>query len=162
MKKDIHPKYIECTVTCGCGETFKTRATKPGISVEICSKCHPFYTGKQKFVDSAGQVEKFQKKFGWDDKKVAEVELRKGPKKAPTLPKVPKRVPKPAKPADEPKDAKPADAAVKPAAAAAKPAGFKAKARKPATTTALTRSFIFTSVQQINFPTRVKMHQYFI
>ena len=67
MKSDIHPKYEETTVTCGCGETFKTRSTRKTIQVEICSKCHPFYTGKQKFVDTAGRVEKFQKKFKWDD-----------------------------------------------------------------------------------------------
>ena len=66
MKKDIHPKYEETTVTCGCGETFKTRSTQKTIQVEICSKCHPFYTGKQKFVDTAGRVEKFQRKFKWD------------------------------------------------------------------------------------------------
>jgi large subunit ribosomal protein L31 len=65
MKKDIHPKYMDCSVTCGCGETFTTRATVPSIRVEICSKCHPFYTGKQKLVDSAGRVEKFERKFGW-------------------------------------------------------------------------------------------------
>ncbi len=63
MKKEIHPEYIETLVTCGCGETFKTRSTKPKIAVEICSKCHPFYTGKQRFVDSAGQIEKFHKRF---------------------------------------------------------------------------------------------------
>jgi large subunit ribosomal protein L31 len=63
MKANIHPKYVECTVVCGCGETFKTRSTKERIVVEICSKCHPFYTGKQKFVDTAGMVEKFQKKY---------------------------------------------------------------------------------------------------
>ena len=66
MKKDIHPDYVETTVTCGCGESFKTRSTKASIQVEICSKCHPFYTGKQKFVDTAGRVEKFQKRFKWD------------------------------------------------------------------------------------------------
>ena len=64
MKPDIHPRYITCTVTCGCGETFQTRATVPAINVEICSACHPFYTGKQKFVDTAGRVEKFQRKDG--------------------------------------------------------------------------------------------------
>jgi len=63
MKKDIHPKYIESTVTCGCGNTFKTRSTKPKIAVEICSACHPFFTGQQKFLDTAGRVEKFQKKY---------------------------------------------------------------------------------------------------
>jgi len=70
MKKGIHPEYVECTVTCGCGNSFKTRSTKPVIQVEICSKCHPFYTGKQKFVDTAGRVEKFQRKFKWDEKAV--------------------------------------------------------------------------------------------
>ncbi len=63
MKKGIHPDYVECTVTCACGNTFKTRSTKKEIRVEICSKCHPFFTGKQKFVDSAGRVEKFRKKY---------------------------------------------------------------------------------------------------
>jgi len=69
MKAKIHPKYIDCTVTCGCGEEFTTRSTKPNLKVEICSSCHPFYTGKQKFVDTAGRVEKFQKKFKWDGEK---------------------------------------------------------------------------------------------
>ncbi|MFO1019729.1 MAG: 50S ribosomal protein L31 [Planctomycetales bacterium] len=65
MKKDIHPNYVETVVTCGCGSTFKTRSTLPKISVEICSACHPFYTGKVKFVDTAGRVEKFQRKYNW-------------------------------------------------------------------------------------------------
>jgi len=64
MKKDIHPKYKVATVTCGCGNTFLTRSTKAEIHVEICSRCHPFYTGKQKLVDSAGQVEKFRRRYG--------------------------------------------------------------------------------------------------
>ena len=64
MKDEIHPKYVECKVTCGCGESFMTRATKPEIAVEICSKCHPFFTGKQKLVDTAGRVEKFQRRYG--------------------------------------------------------------------------------------------------
>lgn len=64
MKKDIHPNYHNCTVTCGCGNTFTTGSTKEKINVEICSGCHPFFTGTQKFVDTAGRVEKFQKKFG--------------------------------------------------------------------------------------------------
>lgn len=64
MKKGIHPDYVECTVVCACGNTFKTRSTKKEIRVEICSQCHPFFTGKQKFVDSAGRVEKFRKKYG--------------------------------------------------------------------------------------------------
>ncbi len=64
MKTDIHPEYKDITVKCACGNSFKTRSTKGDIHVEICSACHPFYTGKQKFVDSAGRVEKFQRKFG--------------------------------------------------------------------------------------------------
>ncbi len=64
MKKKIHPKYVEATVTCGCGATFKTRSTKEKILVGICSKCHPFFTGKQKFVDTAGRVEKFRRRYG--------------------------------------------------------------------------------------------------
>jgi large subunit ribosomal protein L31 len=63
MKKDIHPNYDECTVICACGNTFKTRSTKKEIRVEICSQCHPFFTGKQKLIDSAGRVEKFRKKY---------------------------------------------------------------------------------------------------
>ena len=65
MKQDIHPKYEETTVTCGCGNTFTTRSTKKNIHVEICSACHPFFTGKMKFVDTTGRVEKFQKKYNW-------------------------------------------------------------------------------------------------
>jgi large subunit ribosomal protein L31 len=68
MKKGIHPEYVECRVTCACGNTFLTRSTKKEIRVEICSQCHPFFTGKQKLVDSAGRVEKFRKKYG-DTKK---------------------------------------------------------------------------------------------
>jgi len=63
VKKGIHPEYMETTVKCSCGETFKTRSTKPELHVEICSQCHPFYTGKQKLVDSGGRVERFQKRF---------------------------------------------------------------------------------------------------
>ena len=62
MKANIHPNYVEAIVKCACGETFKTRSTKPEIHLEICSKCHPFFTGKQKLVDTAGRVERFQQK----------------------------------------------------------------------------------------------------
>ena len=65
MRKEIHPEIMETTVTCGCGETFITRSTTSKIHVEVCSMCHPFYTGKQKFVDSAGRVERFKQKFKW-------------------------------------------------------------------------------------------------
>jgi large subunit ribosomal protein L31 len=64
MKDKIHPRYQECLVHCGCGETFTTRATVKELRIEICSACHPFYTGKQKFVDSAGRVDKYMKKYG--------------------------------------------------------------------------------------------------
>lgn len=63
MKKGIHPDYVETKVHCACGNTFMTRSTIPAINVEICSNCHPFYTGKQKFVDSEGRVERFQKRY---------------------------------------------------------------------------------------------------
>ena len=69
MKEGIHPQYEEATVTCGCGNTFKTRSTKKNISVEICSACHPFFTGKMKFIDTTGRLEKFQKKYNWDKRK---------------------------------------------------------------------------------------------
>jgi len=63
MKKKIHPEYQETTITCACGEVIHTRCTKPNIKVEICSKCHPFFTGKHKLIDSAGRVERFNKKY---------------------------------------------------------------------------------------------------
>ena len=63
MKKSIHPKYVETTVKCGCGNTFKTRSTLPELKIDICSACHPFYTGKLKYVDTAGRIEKFKNKF---------------------------------------------------------------------------------------------------
>lgn len=62
MKPKIHPNYVEATVTCACGETFKTRSTKPTIRIDICSKCHPLFTGKEKLIDTAGRVERFQKR----------------------------------------------------------------------------------------------------
>ncbi len=64
MKSDIHPKYEPATITCGCGEVIETRSTGKDMHIEICSKCHPFYTGKAKMVDTAGRIEKFQKRFG--------------------------------------------------------------------------------------------------
>jgi large subunit ribosomal protein L31 len=64
VKAGIHPEYVETTVTCACGEVIHTRSTRPGLRVEICSKCHPFFTGKQKLVDTAGRVERFQRKYG--------------------------------------------------------------------------------------------------
>ncbi len=66
MKKEIHPAYQPVKVRCGCGNTFETQSTSKEIHAEICSMCHPFYTGKQKFVDTAGRIERFNKKFGGD------------------------------------------------------------------------------------------------
>jgi large subunit ribosomal protein L31 len=63
MKKDIHPEYSDASIKCACGSEIKTRSTKDSINVEICSQCHPFFTGKQKLVDTAGRVEKFKKKY---------------------------------------------------------------------------------------------------
>lgn len=63
MKKDIHPQFVECKITCACGAVYSTMSTKAELKVDICSSCHPFYTGKQKFVDTAGRVEKFQRKY---------------------------------------------------------------------------------------------------
>lgn len=64
MKKNIHPKYEAATITCACGNVIETRSTASDLQIEICSNCHPFYTGKQKLVDTAGRVERFKKKYG--------------------------------------------------------------------------------------------------
>jgi large subunit ribosomal protein L31 len=63
VKTDIHPNYVECEVRCSCGNTFTTRSTVPELRVELCSECHPFYTGKQKLVDTGGRVERFQRRY---------------------------------------------------------------------------------------------------
>lgn len=64
MKKGIHPEYTETTVTCACGSIIKTRSTKQNIRIGVCSQCHPFFTGKQKYVDTEGRVERFKRKYG--------------------------------------------------------------------------------------------------
>jgi large subunit ribosomal protein L31 len=64
MKNGIHPEYVDCSITCACGEVIHTRSVVPEIRVEICSKCHPFFTGRQKLVDSEGRVERFQRRYG--------------------------------------------------------------------------------------------------
>jgi len=64
MKDGIHPKYIDATITCSCGSAIKTRSTRGDFRVDICSQCHPFFTGKQKLVDSEGRVDRFNKKYG--------------------------------------------------------------------------------------------------
>ncbi len=75
MKSGIHPDYVECHVRCSCGNTFVTRATKPELRVELCAECHPFYTGKQKLVDTGGRVERFQRRY-------AKTQAAQGKKKA--------------------------------------------------------------------------------
>lgn len=67
-KEGIHPKYVDSTITCACGNVIKTKSTKGDMKVEICSKCHPFYTGKQKLVDTGGRVDRFNKRFGLNQK----------------------------------------------------------------------------------------------
>ncbi len=64
MKADIHPDYVETTVTCSCGNTFKTHSTVPELRVELCNECHPFYTGKQKLVDTGGRIDRFERRYG--------------------------------------------------------------------------------------------------
>jgi large subunit ribosomal protein L31 len=71
MKKEIHPKYVDSIIKCACGNELRTKSLKKEISVEICSKCHPFFTGKQKLIDAAGRVERFQKKYGLKSQKSA-------------------------------------------------------------------------------------------
>ncbi|MCS7276744.1 MAG: 50S ribosomal protein L31 [Dehalococcoidia bacterium] len=67
MKAGIHPEYVEATVVCACGNTWKTRSTKPLLRVEVCSRCHPFFTGEQRIVDTAGRVERFRRRYGLTD-----------------------------------------------------------------------------------------------
>ena len=71
MKKGIHPEYKDAKVVCACGNTFMTKSTKEEIDVEVCSKCHPFYTGKQNRASKAGKVDKFNKKYGFDKEEAA-------------------------------------------------------------------------------------------
>jgi large subunit ribosomal protein L31 len=74
MKPNIHPEYVEATVVCVCGNTFQTRSTKPHLHVEVCSKCHPFFTGEHRIVDTAGRVERFLKRYGLQEGRQPEAE----------------------------------------------------------------------------------------
>ncbi|HET8618185.1 MAG TPA: 50S ribosomal protein L31 [Acidimicrobiales bacterium] len=69
MRAGIHPDYVEATVRCSCGNTFTTRSTKADLRVELCSECHPFYTGKQKLVDTGGRIDRFERRYGRRAKK---------------------------------------------------------------------------------------------
>ena len=82
MKKDIHPEYVDCTVSCTCGNTFQTRSTKSELRVDICSACHPFFTGTQKLIDTGGRVQRFTDKFGAARESVAAREAEKKAAKA--------------------------------------------------------------------------------
>ncbi len=77
MKEGIHPEYSPITIRCACGNTIETGSTLKQITVEICSACHPFFTGKMKYVDTAGRVEKFQRKYNWDKRKKQSAEAAK-------------------------------------------------------------------------------------
>jgi large subunit ribosomal protein L31 len=98
MREGIHPKYVDSVVSCACGYTFKTRSTKPVIKVEICSNCHPFFTGKQKLLDTAGRVDRFNKRFAKTEgkmvEKVEKVKAEPKAKKSKILSISPKRVSK--------------------------------------------------------------------
>lgn len=82
MKQNIHPDYVDCTVTCTCGNTFQTRSTKSEIRVDICSACHPFFTGTQKLIDTGGRVQRFADKFGSAKETVAAREAAKKAERA--------------------------------------------------------------------------------
>jgi large subunit ribosomal protein L31 len=81
MKKGIHPKYVAAQVTCACGSSFVTRATVPTIRVEICSNCHPFYTGRQKLMDTEGRVERFRQRYARFEQK-AKAQPKRATRKA--------------------------------------------------------------------------------
>ncbi len=113
MKEGIHPQYKEVKVVCACGNTFMTRSTKPAINVDICSKCHPFFTGKQKIVDAEGRVEKFKKKYAQvPEKPVKAAVVQEKPKPVAVKTK-PKPKPKTGTEAPKPAKKKPATASKK-------------------------------------------------
>jgi len=84
VKEKIHPKYFDTTITCACGNVIKTRSTVKDLKVEICSNCHPFFTGRQKLIDTAGRIERFRKKYGIDKGGTLKTAAPKKPKSAKT------------------------------------------------------------------------------
>ena len=74
MKPEIHPEYKDCTISCACGAAYHTRSTRQGLKIGICAACHPFFTGEQKFVDTAGRIEKFSRRYGHMQTRVAKKE----------------------------------------------------------------------------------------
>ena len=101
MKQGIHPQYVECTVTCSCGNTFKTHATVSEMKVELCNECHPFYTGQQKFVDTGGRVQRFADKFGGAAAKAAKAAEAEAARKAAAEAKAAEKAKRAAKFAEE-------------------------------------------------------------
>lgn len=93
MKKNIHPKYVECKVSCACGTTFLTRSTVPELKLDICSQCHPFFTGKQKLIDTAGRVDRFMSKYSKSSGKTVKRQPKKVVMKVKPI-KIKKAVPK--------------------------------------------------------------------
>jgi large subunit ribosomal protein L31 len=89
MKTEIHPEYVETQVTCSCGNTFVTRSTKGELHVELCNQCHPFYTGKQKLVDTGGRVERFNRKYAKRHQATAAPESKPVPAETPETPAAP-------------------------------------------------------------------------
>jgi large subunit ribosomal protein L31 len=98
MKKGIHPDYKPTRITCGCGEVIETRSTKQDIAIEICSRCHPFFTGKQKYVDTAGRVEKFQRRYQWTEDTAKQTATQKPRRKAAPEPEPPAEPESPSEP----------------------------------------------------------------
>ena len=143
MKQGIHPKYVECTVRCTCGNTWVTRSTKSEMTIDLCDKCHPFYTGQQKLVDTGGRVQRFSDKFGGAAaaqlKRAQEAKAEKAAKAAEAA--AAKKAAKEAKAAEKAKraaeyakkaEAKAAKVAEKAAEAPAEPEATKAVAETPA------------------------------
>jgi len=93
MKKGIHPKYELAIIRCACGSEIETRTTKPGFNVEICSSCHPFFTGKQKLMDTAGRVDRFRKRYGLEGEATTAESIARAAKARPKTPATTKKVP---------------------------------------------------------------------
>ncbi|MEX0743530.1 MAG: 50S ribosomal protein L31 [Actinomycetota bacterium] len=125
MKQDIHPEYKIATVHCSCGNTFQTRSTKSELRVEICSNCHPFYTGKQKLIDAGGRVERFQRRYA----KQQEQSTARAAERERATPEAPRAMPAAARPAPEAK--LPPEEAELPAPEAELPAPEAATAPEP-------------------------------
>lgn len=134
MKKDIHPKYELAIIRCACGNEVEIRTTRPGVNVEICSNCHPFYTGKQKLVDTAGRVDRFRKRYGLTEEGSTAEAIARGEKLRQDKEARAKKKKKTAPAKPEPKKAKTPGRPAKETGAApeAKPARKKAEPKRDA------------------------------